>query len=70
MEIGSAVRTKQLPEELRRVFSVLEPQSKSLEEISGQLSGEYSTRQLTVILMRLCMEGAAAQLTPGYFVRR
>lgn len=55
--------------ELTAVWNGLDFTPKSLEEISRGLDDRYSTAQLSALLMRLTLEGAAKQVSPGYFCR-
>ena len=45
-------------------------QPMSLEQIQGRLSEEQGLPQLVLVLMELCMEKAAVQVSTGYFARR
>ncbi|MDE7254353.1 MAG: DNA-processing protein DprA [Acetatifactor sp.] len=54
----------------REVYGVLDLQPMSLEQIRGRLSEEQGLQQLMLVLMELCMEKAAVQVSTGYFARR
>lgn len=62
-----------LEPELRQVYDVLDLQPRSIAtigEILRKRTGEETDeRQLTVRLIRLCMEGLAVQVSPGSFAR-
>lgn len=68
-DAGIPLIVRKLSPQLRQIYQALDLQPKSIEQIQAGLPEEYSSRQLTVQLMRLCMEGLAAQLTPGHFAR-
>lgn len=56
-----------LPSELQKIWKVLDFYPQSMEQISSKLSNKYTVVELNMLLMRLCMEGHAIQLSPGYF---
>lgn len=56
-----------LPKELQAVYQVLDFMPRSIDEIKDKLSSEFSTAQISILLMRLCMEGDAMQVSPGQF---
>lgn len=64
---GSVARLSPLH---REVYGVLDLQPMSLEQIQGRLSKEQDLPQLMLVLMELCMEKAAVQVSTGYFARR
>lgn len=75
---GKAVATKEqenqlrkaralLSEELQSVYMFLNFEPQSIEEISSLLPKPLSASEVSVILMRLCMEGYAVQVYPGCF---
>lgn len=68
-DAGLQARTAGLPEELRRLVGALELQPQSIETIQAKLGEGYAIPRLTAMLIRLCMEDLAVQLTPGYFAR-
>ncbi len=56
-----------LPEELKQVAGALDYSPRAVEEILRRLPGEYTAVRLNVLLVRLCMQGIARQVTQGYF---
>lgn len=56
-----------LPPELRKVYKALDFYPQSTEQILSKLSGHYTMVELNLLLMRLCMENHAIQISPGHF---
>ncbi len=57
-------------EELREIYEALDFYPQSMEQIAAKLPDTYNRIQLNTSLLRLCMENAATQLSPGYFCRK
>lgn len=75
-EIGSAKlkqksrekrKNAQLEPELEKVCNALDFYPHSMEEIGSRLQEAYDIQILSGILMRLCLEGVAIQVSPGHF---
>ena len=58
-----------LAPEVAAVLGALELTPLSLEQIRARLPAEYQDKRINTYLMRLCMEGLAIQVSPGYFCR-
>ncbi len=58
---------EKLPQELEPLCRVLDFTPKSIDEIRGALPRSYQDKPLSAWLMRLTMEGAAVQVSPGHF---
>lgn len=58
-----------LTPELTEIWEALDFYPKSMEEIGRSLGGKYPDIQITMDLMRLCMENLAVQVSPGHFSR-
>ncbi len=58
------------PEDLCEIYEALDFYPQSLEQLAEKLPDSYSRIQLNTSLLRLCMENAATQLSPGYFCRK
>lgn len=56
-----------LPPKLREVYKVLDFYPQSAEQILSKLSGHYAIVELNLLLMHLCMENYAVQVSPGHF---
>lgn len=61
---------RKLPPDLLPVYEALDLYPRSLEEITAKLPDSYSQIQVNTILIRLCMENLAVQLSPGHFCRK
>lgn len=59
-----------LPPELGAVYHALELTPRTLQEICARLPDQYRHINLKTCLMRLCMEGLAAQASPGCFCKK
>lgn len=55
---------------LAAVYKALDFTPGSVEQIRARLPGIFREEQLSVHLIRLCLEGLAVQVSPGQFVRR
>lgn len=62
--------TKQLAPELAAVYEVLDFYPLSIAEIAAKLPDSYRQIQINTILLRLCMDNLAVQLSPGHFCRK
>lgn len=62
--------TLQLTPELAVVYEVLDFYPRSIEEIAAKLPGSFRLLQVNTLLLRLCMENLAVQLSPGHFCRK
>lgn len=56
-----------LPPELREVYKALDFYPQSVEQIFSKVSKSFSITELHILLMRLCMENHAIQLSTGQF---
>lgn len=52
------------------VLEALDYYPQSVEEIGKKLPESMSQKQLTMALIRLCMENRAVQVSPGFFVKK
>ncbi len=59
-----------MPPEPERIYNLLDFYPKSLEEIRAGLPDGYDDRQLVALLMGLCLENYAIQISPGHFCRK
>lgn len=59
-----------LPPELCAVYEALDFYPSSLAQIGEKLPDSYNSVLVNTALLRLCMEGYAQQLSPGFFCRR
>ncbi len=57
-------------DEMQKVYGLLDFLPQSIDEIRAQLAEPLSSAEVGVILMRLCMEGYAVQVSPGQFCVR
>lgn len=53
--------------ELRTVYEALDFYPQSVEQIFSKISESFTISELQVLLMRLCMENHAVQVSPGQF---
>jgi len=53
--------------DLGKVYGALDFYPRSIEQIRERLPENFSYVQVNTLLMRLCVEGAATQISPGYF---
>lgn len=58
-----------IPPELLRIYEALDFYPQALEHIVEKLPDNDNSVQVNTMLLRLCMEGWAEQLSPGYFCR-
>ena len=65
---GKERKIDRISPELRTVYKQLEFSPKSIEQILCKMPAQYSQAQVSSVLMRLCMEGHARQVSPGQFV--
>lgn len=63
-------RIERLPDELAAVYRAMDFTPRTAEEIGESLPQVYRDRALIPLLMRLCMEELAVQVSPGHFSRR
>lgn len=63
-------RLSGLSPEHREVYGILDFEPLSLGQIQGRLQEEYAWPKLMTVLMGLCTERLAVQVSPGHFVRR
>uniref|UniRef100_UPI004057AD66 DNA-processing protein DprA n=1 Tax=Acetatifactor sp. TaxID=1872090 RepID=UPI004057AD66 len=56
--------------ELRKIYEVLDWYPQSTGQIAEKVADSYSFVQVSTSLLRLCMEEAAVQISPGYFCRK
>lgn len=68
---GGDLEEKQwVSSQLQPVYQVLDLYPQSLEQILSKLPDSFSYLQVNTSLIRLCVEGMAIQLSPGYFCRK
>lgn len=67
-EMGTAKIIK-LSSELTSIYEALDFSPQSAEEIRGKLAGKFEERQIMMLLMELCVEKMAIQISPGRFCR-
>ena len=58
-----------LSSELTSIYEALDFSPQSAEEIRGKLAGKFEERQIMMLLMELCVEKMAIQISPGRFCR-
>lgn len=61
---------RKLPGELEEIYLVLDDTPESLERIAERVHAGFSPVQVNTLLMRLCVEGLAVQVSPGHFRRQ
>lgn len=59
-----------IPKELHEIYGKLDFMPKDLETLQRELGGKQSLTEVQVQLMRLCMYGAATQVSPGSFCKQ
>ena len=59
-----------IPGELHEIYGKLDFMPKDLETLQREMGSNYSLTEVQVQLMRLCMYGAATQVSPGSFCRQ
>lgn len=59
-----------IPGELHEIYGKLDFMPKDLETLQREMGSNYSLTEVQVQLMRLCMYGAATQVSPGNFCRQ
>lgn len=64
---GVKEQTRALPPELQEIYGALDFYPQSIEQILAKLPDSHDSIQVTTMLLRLCMEGFAVQLSPGHF---
>lgn len=67
---GFGQAARELPAELEEIYLALDDTPDSLERIAARVHGRFSSVQVNTLLMRLCVEGLAAQVSPGHFRRQ
>lgn len=70
MEQPKNARIRALPTELAAVYEALDLYPSSIEEITDRLPAAYRLLPVNTLLLRLCMENLAVQLSPGHFCRK
>ena len=68
-EIGMETGER-LPSQLLQIYQILDFTPMSVEQILHKLQGKYTVMTLNPLLMQLCMEKYAVQVSPGYYCRR
>ncbi len=63
------IRKYSLSAEMREIYETLDFYPQSIEQIMEKLSHSYTVVQVNTLLVQLCMEKMAVQLSPGYFSR-
>lgn len=61
---------RELPAELEEIYLALDDTPDSLERIAARVRDRFSFVQVNTLLMRLCVEGLAVQVSPGHFRRQ
>lgn len=61
---------RKLPAELEEIYLLLGDTPESLERIAARAPAGISPVQVNTLLMRLCVEGLAVQVSPGHFRRQ
>lgn len=61
---------RELPLDLEEIYLVLDDTPESLERIAARVHAGFSPVQINALLMRLCVEGLAVQVSPGHFRRQ
>ena len=61
---------ERLSPQLRQIYQILDFTPMSVEQILHKLQGKYTVMTLNPLLMKLCMEKYAVQVSPGYYSRR
>ena len=69
MELETGV-DEYLTPQLRQIYKILDFTPLSVEQILRKLQGKYTVVNLNPLLMQLCMEKYAIQVSPGYYSRR
>lgn len=69
-DAGSGKALREPPAELEEIYLALDDTPDSLERIAARVHGNFSSVQVSTLLMRLCVEGLAVQVSPGHFRRR
>ncbi len=59
-----------IPPDLLQIYEALDFYPQALEQIVGKLPDNDNSVQVNTMLLRLCMQGWAEQLSPGYFCRK
>ncbi len=59
-----------LEEEYKEIYGLLSMDSVTPEQLQQRLGSAYSIPQIMSILMKLCMQGLAVQISPGHFVKK
>lgn len=67
---GFRQAARELPAELKEIYLALDDTPDSLERIAARVHGRFSSVQVNTLLMRLCVEGLAVQVSPGHFRRQ
>lgn len=67
---GGGMEEQRVSPQLQPVYHVLDFYPQSLEQILSRLPDSFSYLQVNTSLIRLCVEGMAIQLSPGYFCRK
>lgn len=57
----------ELPPDMLQVYTVLDFYPQSIEQICAKLPDTFNDLLVSTLLMRLCLENAAIQVSPGYF---
>ncbi len=65
-----AVGVENLSQERKAVYAVLEFDPVTPQQIQEKLEVKYPLSKVISLLMGLCVEGLAHQISPGYFVRK
>lgn len=67
---GRRQTLRELPAELEEIYLALDDTPDSLERIAARVRDRFSPVQVNTLLMRLCAEGLAVQVSPGHFRRQ
>lgn len=69
-ELSGKARISALSEEEQLIYRLLDFSPQPIEKIAGRLSESIPLSRVSMILIRLCMEGYAVQISPGRFCVR
>ncbi len=73
-KLGTPAPVKNLPPQLEAVYQVLDLCPRSSVQIKAELTRQdpegWAGKHIPALLMRLCMENLAEQVSPGYFCRK
>lgn len=67
MEVAAPDSLRLMEPQLKEIYEVLTLEPQSVEQIGEKLAEKNNLKDLTVLLMRLCLEKLAVQVSPGQF---